>query len=131
MLRMKRLRSVAQSTAHHSVSGLCYIHPHLGEACKKSALGRAEINLLPEAPKSHFEESSPRIAGGAKGLREQFLKILRSEGMSREDVSEASALFFFDQRMWPRGCRLRVVSATGGVIEVTVDEFGNPAEILT
>ena len=26
----KRLRNVIQSTAHHAVSGLCYVHPHVG-----------------------------------------------------------------------------------------------------
>ncbi len=130
MLSMKRLRSVVHSIAHHSVSGLCYVHPHLGRACQEFGLDRSEINLLNESAKSRFEESSSEIAGGANALREKFTTILRSEMISPGDLSEARALFFFAQDGWPNGCHVRVVSTSGRSMDVAVDQLGNPTKFV-
>lgn len=130
MLNTKRLRSVVHSIAHHSVSGLCYIHPHLGQVSKNLGLDRAEIDLLGENTKSQFVEISSEIAGGVSELRELFSTILQSEKMVPGDLSEATALFFFDRSAWPSVCYVRAVSISGRLIDVAVDQTGNPAEIV-
>ena len=127
---IKRLRSVVHSIAHHSVSGLCYAHPHLGEACKRSGSDRAQLDLLTGNPKTEFEENSKEISGAADGLREKFSTILQSENLLAEDIFEASALFVFQRNTWPAACYVRVVTISGRAVDVAVDEIGNPAEIL-
>ena len=130
MVSTMRLRSVVHSIAHYGVSGLCYIHPHLGQACKKLGVDRAEINLLAWNAKSQFEETDNKIAGAACALCEQFSAILQSENILPDDLAEATALFFFARDNWPIGCYVRVVSTSGRSIDVAVDDIGNPAEII-
>ena len=127
----KRLRSVVHSIAHHSVSGLCYVHPHLGQACKETGTDRATINLLDSEPISLIEKTSPEIGLAAPGLREMFSRILRSEEMDQSDLSEALITFIFNRSRWPSGCYVQVTSIEGRAIEVAVDSLGNPAEIVS
>lgn len=90
MASAKRLRSVCHSIAHHAASGLSYIHPHIGEACRRSGVASAQIDLLAEFPyPGGLPESEPlRLALG--GLREKLEGILLSEGMSLSELSRAS-----------------------------------------
>ena len=125
-----RLRSVAHSIAHHSVSGLCYLHPHLGQACKESGSDRFEIDLRGRSSISEFERTSSAINGAAIALREKFAGILQSENMTLSDLSEAFARFHFNRVRWPSSCHVRVVSNAGRAIDVAVDQMGNPAEIV-
>ena len=126
----KRIRSVVHSIAHHGVSGLCYLHPHLGDACKSAGIDRATIDLLDGGPASQFEQGSKSIANAADALRAKFAEILNSEAMARKDLSEASAMFLFQKGRWPSACYVKVVDKADRAFDVAVDAMGNPAEIV-
>lgn len=93
MPRRKRLRSVCQSIAHHAVSGLSYIHPHVLHACRSVGMGNMQVNLLvaDPCPLQFYEIESLRSS--LKGLREKFEAILAAEGFSFSDLSLATLSF--------------------------------------
>ena len=130
MPRTKRLRSVIHSIAHHSVSGVCYLHPRLGQACHAEGVSRIAVDLMCDNAASDIERGSHEIGTAAAALRRKFRDILRSESLSANDLSEAKALFHFDRGRWPSACCVRVVETSGQVSEVAVDAMGNPSEVI-
>lgn len=109
----KRLRSVLHSTAHHAVSGLCYVHPHLGEHCKVLGLKEISVSLLTPEFDPPIEKLSKEIVYSTDALREKFREITQSEGMTEESFSSASARFSFSEGSWPSSCQVSVVTAEG------------------
>ena len=126
MVRTKRLRSVVHSIAHHAVSGLCRLHPHLGAACKASGRDRIAIDLLNRSGTAGVDDPSDTVRGAAGALRATFAQIVRSEHMALADVAEASALFVFERGRWPSACHVRVVPKAGRAVEITVNDMGDP-----
>ena len=96
MPRRKRLRSVCHSIAHHAVSGLSYVHPHVLRACRGASIGNMQINLLVADPcPPQFAEIEP-LRSSLIGLREKFESILAAEGFSVSDLSLATLCFTSD-----------------------------------
>jgi hypothetical protein len=126
----KRLRSVAQSTGHHAVSGLCYVHPHLGEMCKAMGLTLADIDLL--AGKVVLDRVGlPRpLELGASALGEKFIEILDSENIARATLSSARIQFQFRGSRWPVSCYIRLETTEGKIVEDAVSQDGRRAEII-
>jgi hypothetical protein len=93
MPRRKRLRSVCHSIAHHAVSSLSYVHPHVLRACRSAGIGNMQINLLVADPcPPQFVEIEP-LRLSLKGLREKFETNLAAEGFSVSDLSLATLCF--------------------------------------
>lgn len=130
MVSTKRLRSVVHSIAHHGVSGLCHLHPHLGEACQGANLQTYELSLLSTSERSEFENSIKEIYLSTEALREQFLTIVDSENQSLDDLAEASITFRFLRGRWPSGCYVVVKTRVGHKIDVEVDSMGDPVESI-
>ena len=130
MVRTKRLRSVIHSIAHHGVSGLCHLHPHLGKARKVRNLDRYQLSLLPSQELSELEKNVNEIRLSAGALREQFMRIIEAEDLSLNDLSKACITYCFIRDSWPSGCHVFVETNMGKEIEVGIDSIGNPAEIL-
>ena len=130
MMRPKRLRSVAHSVGHHGVSGLCHVHPHLGQACQAEATLQGEIELLTgRVTKPGNVTLAPLIlASGA--LSQRFIEILESEEMGPGELSEATILFVFKDSIWPSSCYVRIESVDGFVAEAAVGVGGGRAEVL-
>jgi hypothetical protein len=130
MTRTKRLRSVIQSTAHHAVSGLCYVHPHLGKACIDIGIQTISVNLL----KSGFEPSLLKLTKelelSTNALREKFAEILNAEDMDVTKIKKAYALFNFYKDHWPSSCYIEIITQEGKKLDVAVDSMGNKAEVL-
>lgn len=126
-MSIKRLRSVIQSTAHHAVSGLCYVHPHLGKACKSQCVKVVEVNLLEPgyAPSLLIEPKELFLSTGA--LREKFVEILHTEEIGVSELREASITFEFLNDVWPRASLISVKTTTGQVVEAAVGSDGNSA----
>ena len=121
---------MVQSVGHHAVSGLCYVHPHLGERCKSLGIRSGAIDLLAGEPiGSHFAKNS-RLSGGADGLGQVFRKILAAESMNVSQLTEAIVEFQFERVLWPSSCFVRVRTVEGKVVEDALDGMGNRAEIL-
>ena len=99
----KRLRSIAHSIGHHSISSLSYVHPHLGERCGALSLSAASVNLLDgsvslPAPLSKFDP----LALASRALHERFIRLLESERVDAATLREASIMFqFIQNNSWP------------------------------
>lgn len=126
----KRLRSVIQSTAHHAVSGLCYVHPHLGAVCKGLGIKSVQVGLLEANFDPALGEIPKELSLSTNALREKFVEILASEHISPNKVREAYATFEFLQAKWPVGCCVSVRDSKGTLIEAVVGSDGNSAEDL-
>ena len=126
----KRLRSVIQSTAHHAVSGLCYVHPHLGAVCKDLGIKSIQVGLLEANFDPALGNIPKELSLSTDALREKFVEILVSEKISPNEVQEAYATFEFLQAKWPVGCCVSVRDLKGKLIEAAVGSDGNSAEVL-
>jgi hypothetical protein len=127
MASNKRLNSVAQSIAHHAVSGLSYVHPHLGKMCDKSGISSVIIDILADdIYPVHFSENKPlRLA--LNQLKITFIEILHSEGFSINDISEVTLRFKFDFLKWDHYCSIcttKIIALSGRVYEKTVNFEG-------
>ena len=126
----KRLRSVVQSTAHHAMSGLCCVHPHLGSACEEQGIKSVQVGLLDAGFDPVLGCIPKELSLSTNALREKFVEILASENISLNEVQEASATFQFLQSKWPLGCCVSVRNSKGEIIEAAVGSDGNSAEVL-
>lgn len=96
MPRRKRLRSVCHSIAHHAVSGLSYIHPHVLRACHDANIDSMQVNLLDVDPcPTQFKGIKP-LRLSLRGLREKFEDILVAESFSISDFTLAKLCFTAD-----------------------------------
>jgi len=130
MTSIKRLRSVIQSTAHHAVSGLCYVHPHLGDECKKANIKTIGVNLLNPGFDSKLPTITREIELSTNALREKFIELMTTESIQATDIKRAYAIFHFLRGSWPTSCYIKVVTMEGKNIEVAVDSSGKTAEVL-
>lgn len=130
MLSTKRLRSVTHSIAHHSVSGLCYVHPHLGSICKKHGYREVSVNLLTQEFKPELKNISRELELSTKALREFFRGVLESEKMSIVELNSAKAIFYFYKSHWPSASVVSVMTNENKKIECCVDSSGRQGKIL-
>lgn len=126
----KRLRSVTHSTAHHGVSGLCYVHPHLGSICKDLGYREISVDLLKSGFDPQVAEVTIELALSTEALREFFAGLLESENISKSELTSAEAIFFFHKGRWPSASVVRVVTNEDKIIESCVDSSGRRGEIL-
>lgn len=130
MASTKRLRSVIQSTAHHAMSGLCYVTNHLGVFCEARNLDRATVDLLKGAVVTSDKIIAEPLRLSANALGNRFVQILTAEGIAVSDLRSATIEFHFKKWAWPLGCHIRVETIDGVSLEDTSDEFGKRAETL-
>ena len=126
----KRLRSVTHSIAHHSVSGLCYVHPHLGTICKEHSYREISVNLIAPGFNPELKNISRELELSTHALRELFCGVLESEKMNIAELTSAEAIFFFYEGRWPSASVVRIITNENKEIECCVDSSGMRAEIL-
>jgi hypothetical protein len=127
MPRRKRLRSVCHSTAHHAVSGVSFVHPHVLQACGEAGVRSMEIDLLQSEPCPAQYLPNELLRLSLRSLKERFESILSSEGFRSEDLSAASLTFsraagHLDQ--YCTVCRIVLTPMDGEPVECTVNHFG-------
>lgn len=124
----KRFSSVCHNIAHHAVSGLSYVHPHLRRACKTAGLESIVIDLGPGNPcPTQFQSIEP-LRLSLQSLRNTFIEILNSEGFSVESVAEVKLLFEFTQQFpddYCSNCHAYIVLQSGKVFRDAVNYMGN------
>lgn len=126
MPSLKRLSSVCQSIAHHATSGLCFIHPHLHQACKDAGLESLTISLMTDDPcPERFRRIEP-LRLSLRSLRTKFVEILEVEGFKMADITSISLDFQFRQALddYCSICHARLVHRSGKVADYTVDYSG-------
>ena len=126
----KRLRSVIHSIAHHAISGLCYLHPHLGIKCKEVGIKSVRLNLLTGVYEPIFNDIPRELKLSTDTLLEKFVKLLLTEKIELDNLKEATAEFKFDKESWAEYCHVNVVTVAGKPLEVVVTSMGEVGEIL-
>ena len=125
MAKHRKLKSGINNIAHHSVSGLSYLHPAMGNNAKKLGLKIVKINLLSEKPGSDFTS----VEGQLKvltGLRVFANEILGHIGYSLNDLQILTLEFAFlynDHPDWPSHCK-GVIATSDHRHEIIVDGLG-------
>jgi hypothetical protein len=130
MRSAKRARSVAHSLAHHAMSGLCFVHPHLGEQCRKHQKRQATIDLI-----QPFESAVPGVWPkplelSLVALGKTFQELLGKEHIDPGYITSATALFDFRADQWPTACLARLALADGKSVDVAVGLDGREAEVV-
>ena len=130
MTSIKRLRSVIQSTAHHAVSGLCYVHPHLGEKCKETGIKSIGVNLMKPGFDAELRSITKELQLSTNALRQKFNELLAIERIELSEIKSAYATCAFLRGRWPASCHIEAITIEGTKVEVAVDSSGKTAEIL-
>ncbi|GIU39942.1 hypothetical protein TUM3794_16630 [Shewanella colwelliana] len=128
MASHKRLSSVVQSIAHHSVSALSYVHPHLSEACEKIGLDSMSVILLAgnECP-SEFLGNQP-LTLGLRHLSETLANLLIKEGFDPKEIKLAKLTFEFQHGKldhYCSTCTAELTSPAGSIYRSRVNYLGN------
>ncbi len=130
MTKIKRLRSVVHCTGHHAISGLSFVHPHLGEACKDNKISSVSVNLLKEEFIPKLRSISKELNLSTTALRKTFIEFLNKENISNNEIVKAYILFNFINDIWPSSCYLEVTTIENRTIEVALDSLGAKATVL-
>ena len=112
----RRLSSVCHSIAHHSASGLSYVHPHLLQALKTSKEPIATVDLLSATLYPPVLSTHSHLATAISSLRGRFEQILESEGFLVTDLREAKLFFIADDQYrddYCCECHARLVHSSG------------------
>ena len=123
----KRLRSVVQSLAHHSISGLSYIHPHIG---KENSNQKISLFLLSGKTKPKIVNPSNELILSTQALRDKFVEILSFKKINISNILETELQFEFDNLSYPKYCFARIKTTSGKEFERVVDANGEIGEIL-
>jgi hypothetical protein len=125
MTSKKRLNSVAQSLSHHAASGMSYLNPHLGEACKKSKIYSVSIDVLKQDNYPDVLGHSKPLKLALKSLRQTCVNILAKEGFSVNEINNITMNFNFlgvdDHSPF---CRTTITDTGGKTYSAEVDSLG-------
>jgi len=99
------------------VSGLCYVHPHLGDACKRASILAADVDLLAGEVLTQSIECQEPLVLASKALGQRFAEIVAAEGMDPGELRAALIRFQFHKGRWPSACYVRVETVAGAVVE--------------
>ena len=130
MTSTKKLRNVVNSTVQHSVSGLCFIHPHLGVACKQGGINSISINLLESEFIPKLIKITKELELSTNALRNKFKELLENEAISISEIKSAKIEFQFSINEYPISAYIEVITKDSIKIEHAVDSIGVTAEIL-
>lgn len=92
---IKQLRGAAHNLAHHSQSGLSWLHPHLARACEEAGVQRVSFDLLPKNPYPADLPSCEPLRRALVVLREWFLGQLDHLGHDKADLDHVLLTFEF------------------------------------
>src|SRR5258708_2576597 len=91
----KLLKGVAHDIAHHSVSGLSYIHPHLSAACREAHINRVQLDVSLDDPLPDDLPRSQPLTLSTRNLHVTFIDLLEKYGFSIADIKSAILDFSF------------------------------------
>jgi len=121
------LSSIAHNIAHHAVSGLSYVHPHLKTTLVEAGLSSISIDLLkPDPTPSQLQPNTP-LAQALNGLKSKFVEILHAEGLVLSAIRSAILVFDFPPNYtdnYCSDCHVFLVSTTGKSFNQAVNYLG-------
>jgi hypothetical protein len=95
MASIKVLQSVAHDIAHHAQSGLSWVHPHMGQACRAAGRVAIEVQLTSDDPYPRLLAPVEPLKLAVTSLCQKFWDILAGHSLERSLVVSASLIFFF------------------------------------
>jgi hypothetical protein len=90
----KKINNIAHNIAHHAASGISYLHPHLGEACRAADCTLVALDLLSGIYPLGFPVSKP-LSLATKELLNKFDEMLEAAAASKEEIKTATLYFQF------------------------------------
>ena len=89
----KLLNGVTHDIAHHALSGLSYLHPHLTQVCKKAGRLSVTLDLLQESPLPADLPDYEPLRLASQSVHRTFVGILQSVGLAVADLTVARLTF--------------------------------------
>ena len=121
MTSLKFLKGVTHDIVHHAFSGLSYLHPHLGQACRHSQVSSVVLDLSRDPAYPAAFQVSPPLALATQGFKAWYTQLLKRKDLHATDVQSVTLEFSFwppeQDYPYPHACRCRLVSARGKVYE--------------
>ncbi|MCK5354688.1 MAG: hypothetical protein KAJ63_06185 [Methyloprofundus sp.] len=93
---MKKLKGVAYDIAHHAQSGLSWIHPHIGGACKETGITEATIHLLSENPYPENLPIKKPLELAISSLQKKYEEIMLKTGLPLSSVKSFDIIVIFN-----------------------------------
>src|SRR6266516_1415231 len=95
MASLKPLNGVAHDIAHHAQSGLSWLHPHIGEMCRKAGVNKAVVEITESQPYPPGLERYKPLELALESLHKKLLEILQKQSLSLADVASLQLEFTF------------------------------------
>ncbi len=95
MASLKPLNGIAHDIAHHAQSGLSWLHPHIGEMCRKAGVNKAIVEVAVANPYPLGMERYIPLELGLQSLHKKFLEMLQTHSLSLADVASLQLEFKF------------------------------------
>ena len=95
MTSQRALAGVAHDIAHHAVSGISYVHPHLFHTCQVAGVREASIDLLASEPYPIDLTLVEPLRLSMSALHARFIAILEANKFAISDINSASLRFQF------------------------------------
>jgi hypothetical protein len=89
----KLLNGVAHDIAHHAMSGLSSLHPHLSQTCRKKGITDLTLDLVSDSPLPVNVHDYEPLRLASRALHQTFVGILESIGFTLADISIARLTF--------------------------------------
>jgi hypothetical protein len=93
MPRSKLLNGVAHDIAHHAMSSVSYLHPHLTQVCSGARRTTVTLDLLKESPLPADLPDHEPLRLASQSLHRTFTNILRTAGFTVADLKAARLTF--------------------------------------
>lgn len=86
----KRLfNGIAHDIAHHAQSGVSWLHPHIGDACRQCGIAEARLDLLSEQRWSAPIQMEEALQLGTESVRQKFRDMVAAAGLDIMDLAGA------------------------------------------
>ncbi len=95
MSSLKLLKGVAYDIAHHSQSGLSWIHPHIGEACQEAGVNEATIHLLSNNPYPDNLPVKEPLKLAINSVKKKYEEIMQKVGLPLAEVESLAIIVLF------------------------------------
>ena len=95
MVSRKHLSAVSHDIAHHAVSGISWLHPHLGEACRRAKKDEVVLEVSRANPLPDDFPATEPLKLASRELHRTFRTILEKKGFAASDVKIAELRFVF------------------------------------
>ena len=97
MSSSKHFKGVAYDIIHHAVSGLSYLHPHLGDACEEAQINEVKIELLAKEVYPKKLPLKKPLKFALSSLQVKMKEIVEKKNLSLSSISRLDLLFKFEK----------------------------------